>query len=175
MNYSRIYSQLIAKAQQTPPEGYSEEHHIVPHCMGGDDSPSNLVRLTPEQHLVAHLLLVKIHPGHLGTLAAAVMMSGRKRYSNKKYGWVKRQMSERAKNRRHTTESKKKMSDARKGKKKSDEHETNRQAAMHTQEYSDKMSAACKKVQKTAEWNKKNSDAIKAHWVIRKAKLNSHK
>jgi hypothetical protein len=34
-------------------------HHIVPKCLGGGDEPSNLVRLTREEHLRAHWLLSK--------------------------------------------------------------------------------------------------------------------
>ncbi len=58
--------------------------------MGGTDDSSNLVKLTPEEHYVAHQLLTKIHPGHHGLLHATMMMCvGRP--SNKLYGWLKRQ------------------------------------------------------------------------------------
>jgi len=57
--------------------------------MGGTDAPDNLADLTPEEHYVAHQLLVKIHPGRLGLLRAANMMSklygGRRRYA-----WLRR-------------------------------------------------------------------------------------
>jgi hypothetical protein len=39
--------------------GYSEEHHIIPKSMGGDDSPSNLVLLNARQHYIAHWMLFK--------------------------------------------------------------------------------------------------------------------
>lgn len=64
MNYKRIYAQFIddRKARNVP-HGYSEKHHILPKSLGGTDSPENLIRLTPEDHYFAHLLLAKIHGG----------------------------------------------------------------------------------------------------------------
>ena len=32
-------------------------HHIVPRHMGGTDNPENLVKLTVEEHAMAHLKL----------------------------------------------------------------------------------------------------------------------
>lgn len=34
-----------------------EVHHILPRCMNGDDSQSNLIRLTEREHFICHLLL----------------------------------------------------------------------------------------------------------------------
>ena len=36
-------------------------HHIIPRHMGGTDDPSNLVRLTVEEHAAAHLKLYEEH------------------------------------------------------------------------------------------------------------------
>jgi hypothetical protein len=41
-------------------KGY-HRHHIIPKHMGGDDSDSNLVYLTPEEHAQAHLELYELH------------------------------------------------------------------------------------------------------------------
>lgn len=60
--------------------------------MGGFDDPPNLVKLTPEEHYLAHLLLVKIHPGVKGLIYAVKMMSGQG--NNKSYGWIRRRISE---------------------------------------------------------------------------------
>jgi hypothetical protein len=65
--------------------------------MNGDNSKDNLVDLTPEEHHTAHLLLVKIYPGHIGLVKAAVMMSMNlhgNRPKNKLYGWLRRKHSE---------------------------------------------------------------------------------
>ncbi len=93
MNYSNIYNQLIIRAKtRTSPTTYTERHHIVPRCMGGSDDNENLVRLFPEEHYIAHLLLVKIHPTNRKLIYAANMMANRTN-NNKIYGWVKRKFS----------------------------------------------------------------------------------
>lgn len=63
MNYERIYRALILKRQlnKLSKKGsvYCEEHHIIPKCLNGDNSKSNLVNLTAKEHFVAHRLLWK--------------------------------------------------------------------------------------------------------------------
>jgi hypothetical protein len=63
MNYSRIYAAFIASRRANPPASkeYVEVHHIVPRCMGGGDEPGNLIRLRPDDHFFAHLLLAKAY------------------------------------------------------------------------------------------------------------------
>jgi hypothetical protein len=65
MNYKRIYADFIRDRweKQGKLRGYSERHHIVPRAMGGSDEVGNLVRLTPEDHFFAHLLLAKAYGG----------------------------------------------------------------------------------------------------------------
>ncbi len=93
MNYTNIYNSLINRAKTRILESYTEKHHIVPRCMGGGDYPENLVELTPEEHYLAHQLLIKIHPGHYGLVKAAAMMIP-DRPSNKLYGWLRRKLAE---------------------------------------------------------------------------------
>lgn len=94
MNYQKIYDALIERAQNRVLVGaYVERHHILPRCMGGGDESSNLVGLTPEEHFVAHQLLLKMHPGVRGIAVSAVLMSGRGAVANKAYGWLKRAWS----------------------------------------------------------------------------------
>lgn len=97
MNYQKIYDTLVRRGQNRILEGYSEKHHIVPRCLGGTDEASNLVSLTPEEHYLCHLLLVKIHPNDIRLVKAAMfMVSANKdqQRNNKVYGWLKRQYSE---------------------------------------------------------------------------------
>ncbi|RVL37999.1 HNH endonuclease signature motif containing protein [Sinorhizobium meliloti] len=63
MNYQRIYNELIADRRVNPPSNdeYAEVHHILPRCLGGGDDAGNLIRLRPEDHFFAHLLLAKIY------------------------------------------------------------------------------------------------------------------
>jgi len=65
----------------------------VPRCAGGTDEASNLVYLTPEEHYVAHQLLVKLHPKHAGLALGLFMMTmcgDRMARNNRCYGWVRR-------------------------------------------------------------------------------------
>lgn len=93
MDYTAIYQRLIEKAKTRTIDGYKETHHIIPRCLGGTDDPSNLVDLTPEEHYLAHQLLVKIHFNNGKLLYAAVMMCSN-RINNKLYGWLRRRLAE---------------------------------------------------------------------------------
>ena len=93
MNYSYIYQSLVERGQARMLDSYTESHHIVPKCLGGTDDKSNLVDLTPEEHYVAHQLLVKMYPNN-GRLAHAAHMMTVNRATNKSYGWVRRRLSE---------------------------------------------------------------------------------
>lgn len=104
MDYQKHYERLCERARNRLLEGYTERHHVIPRCMGGDDSPDNLVDLTPEEHYVAHQLLVKMYPEHQGLVWAAHMMTcGSKmhnRGANKLYGWLRRKNQKIAKQRK---------------------------------------------------------------------------
>jgi hypothetical protein len=97
MNYKLIYENLVERGQlRTSIVGYKERHHIIPRCMGGSDDTSNLVELTPEEHFLAHQLLVKIYPTSINLWRAALLMASgnpatnKGRNNNKLYGWLKR-------------------------------------------------------------------------------------
>lgn len=116
MDYKKHYDSLIRQARLKLVTGdpvYLEHHHIIPKCIGGTDDPKNLVYLLPEEHYIAHLLLVKIYPNEAGIIYAANMMANR---NNKSYGWIKRkfaiQNSIEHTGLKHTDEAKKKMKNA---------------------------------------------------------------
>lgn len=96
MNHTKIYNQLIERSKtRIPPEGYIEHHHIVPRCLGGSDDQSNIAILTPEEHFVAHVLLVKMYPNQSPLWYAIHRMAtlhrkGLKAKHNKMYGWLRR-------------------------------------------------------------------------------------
>lgn len=89
MNYQNHYNKLIERAKNRNISDYTENHHIIPSCIGGSDENVNLVRLTPEEHYVAHQLLIKIYPNNHKLICAAAMMIPN-RSSNKLYGWLRR-------------------------------------------------------------------------------------
>ena len=103
MNYKLIYNSLIARAQQRLViTGYTEKHHIIPRCMGGDNTKNNLVTLTAREHFIAHLLLIKIYPENRKLVHAAYMMtvsSKNQVRSNRLYEWVRMKHSSAAKQR----------------------------------------------------------------------------
>lgn len=148
MNYQRHYDRLIERSRDRVFLGYSERHHVVPRCLGGSNSSSNLVRLTAEEHFVAHQLLVKIYPSHYGLLwALSAMTNGTKnqeRSKNKMYGWLRRELarrvSGRAFGRRASKQTRAKMSAARLGRK-----------TPHSAETKIKISLASKGKQKSEE------------------------
>lgn len=135
MNYKLHYEKLIKKAQSRSilKNIYRESHHIIPRSIGGNDEKTNLVELFPEEHLLAHLLLVKIYPCSKSLLYAANMMAhcngndSQYRTSTKTYGWLRRKYSkmmqermEGKNNHRYgvsmSDETKKKISESNKGK-----------------------------------------------------------
>lgn len=99
MDYSRIYSCFIEdrRSREGSLIGYTERHHILPRSLGGLDDPGNLIRLKPEDHFFAHLLLAKIHGGRLWAPVAFMVKGQRKDYrpiySRKSYGWAARAMA----------------------------------------------------------------------------------
>lgn len=93
MNYKAHYDRLILKASLRDIKGYYETHHIIPKCIGGNDDVTNLVKLTPEEHYLAHQLLVKIYPDNKKLVNAAIMMIPNRK-SNKLYGWLRRKFAQ---------------------------------------------------------------------------------
>ncbi len=106
MDYKKHYQNLIEKSKNRELFSYYEKHHIVPKCLGGTDDASNIALLTPEEHFVAHLLLVKIYNTPELVYAANMMTvsshtnNARK---NKRYGWLRRKLQLAAKQRTGTS------------------------------------------------------------------------
>jgi len=62
MKYLKIYDKIIDRAKNREIDGYTEKHHIVPKCIGGNDKKDNIVSLTPKEHYICHRLLCEIYP-----------------------------------------------------------------------------------------------------------------
>jgi hypothetical protein len=92
MDYKKIYDCLITRAKSRNLVEYTEKHHILPRSLGGSDNKNNIVKLTPEEHYLAHQLLVRITNNDPRMVKAAVMMC-RNRPSNKLYGWLRRRLA----------------------------------------------------------------------------------
>jgi hypothetical protein len=150
MNYRAHYDKLMQRAKERVLGGYIERHHVIPKCLGGSNARENIAILTPEEHYVAHQLLVKLYPGNMKILwAASSMTNATKRMPrrNKLYGWIRRRLAKAPRTfseagleklrqvgrlrigekaatwgMKHSEETKRKMSVASKGKPKSAEH-----------------------------------------------------
>lgn len=75
--YRNLYIRLIKRGlSMTEKElsGYNEKHHILPRCMGGNDSKENLVLLPVRYHIMAHIILLESYPDHTGICYAAFCM-----------------------------------------------------------------------------------------------------
>lgn len=82
MNYKKTYQALINRAiKRCSIDCYTERHHIIPVALGGSDDDSNIAVLTAREHFIAHMLLAKIHGGHMW-YAVIIMKGGINRYCN---------------------------------------------------------------------------------------------
>lgn len=61
--YTVWYFKIINNRTTNTVNGYTEKHHIVPKSLGGSDDTLNLVRLTPREHYICHLLLIRMTSG----------------------------------------------------------------------------------------------------------------
>lgn len=97
MDYPKIYISLIERGKTRALKESGERHHIIPRCMGGSDKTENIVVLTPEEHFLAHQLLVRIYPKNAKLVFAARMMTfntPQHKRNNKMYGWLRRKFIE---------------------------------------------------------------------------------
>jgi hypothetical protein len=101
--YTRIYYQIVNRAQSRTLDGYKEKHHIIPKSFGGSNKKENLVELTAREHFICHWLLTRMTEGLLkGKMIYAVWMLAtnnnphqkREKISSRKYEMLKRLMSE---------------------------------------------------------------------------------
>ncbi len=98
MNYEKIYRNYVEFVRKEVSEGRRpsdrstyifqrkkgilkkdeifEFHHILPKCLGGEDSKENLIPLTPREHYLAHLTLWKIYPHENGIALALWAFNG---------------------------------------------------------------------------------------------------
>jgi len=75
MDYQKIHNQIIERAKQREIDGYKERHHIIPRCLGGDDSVDNIVLLAAREHFIVHKLLCRIYPNEDKLFFAYRMMA----------------------------------------------------------------------------------------------------
>lgn len=73
---------------------YYESHHIVPKCLGGDNSKLNLVLLTAREHYIAHLLLVRmVQDCDVYRMINAIRRFGKKVTNSKEFELIRKTIS----------------------------------------------------------------------------------
>ena len=60
MDYAGIYDRLISRARDRLLFGPIENHHIVPRSEGGSNRKDNKIELSPKEHHLCHLLLIRM-------------------------------------------------------------------------------------------------------------------
>jgi hypothetical protein len=101
VNYRKHYNELmkrgaarfdgtsLIKARRSIPF-FVERHRILPGCIGGKYVAGNVAWLTPEEHFLAHELLVKLYPTNAKMIHALFSMSnGNGKMTNKQFGWIR--------------------------------------------------------------------------------------
>ena len=186
--YTHYYFNITsaAKAREMVKDEYYEKHHIVPDCFyinrkrkgpagwleGDPDIAENKVSLTAREHLICHILLIKMTEGVAKSKMVFAAM-GMKRVSGHQHRYMNSRLYEIARKemalaasklnlgRKHTSETKAKMSLSSKGRKKTPEQVEKMKRHRHTEEAKAKMSAARKGSTATVETREKMSVASK--------------
>lgn len=102
--YTTVYYQLIHRASNRvlPKDAYRERHHIMPKSLGGNNTAENIVSLTGREHLICHLLLIRMtNSSHKASMVnAAWAMANlenkdqqRVRLSSRQYATLREQFS----------------------------------------------------------------------------------
>lgn len=160
--YKKWYDAIIIAAQtRGAVDGYNENHHIVPQCLGGTNEQCNLVTLTAKEHFICHMLLPRFTTGdakkrmwYSAHLMAQVSRDYQDRYkpSARTYEMLKIKFSEvhsdRLTGRRLTDDHRRKISEGGKGR-------------VSSPETIEKRRAACTGQQRTAEQKERMSLAQK--------------
>lgn len=190
MNYQKIYNKLIDRAQSEnrlkATGTYYEQHHIIPRCLNGDNSKSNLVLLTAREHFMAHKLLCEIYLDNDKLIYALWGMMNQKslerdyKIRGREYERLRILFAERTskdrKGKKLSEEHKRKMSEARKG-------NNNRLGKPHSEETKRKISESRKGIKlgpcsdehkrKISEANKGKSHSAEAKQKISESKKKS--
>jgi len=120
--YTRWYFKIINNAKMRTITGYVENHHIIPRSLGGLDTSNNLVKLSPREHFVCHLLLPKMTTGYEQKLMQfavdkfiQISPFQDRKFTSWEYKKIRENISSARTGRKHSEETKRKMSENMKG------------------------------------------------------------
>lgn len=185
MDYIRIYNKITDNGKNRILAGYVEIHHIIPKCMGGTNDKWNLVKLTPKEHFICHLLLCEIYPKNQKLRFALWNMCNvsrdyqeRYKVSAKSYEIIRKEYSESISGKNNprygvklTDEIKQKISDSRIGKYKGEKNPFF--GKTHSEETKEKLKITSSKHRHSEETKIKMSLSHKGKPSGRKGKVNS--
>lgn len=81
--YYNWYCSIIERALTRIPLKNYEKHHIIPKSLGGGNLNDNLVKLTPREHFICHILLTKFTFGD--SRRKMIYASNRMHYGKNRY------------------------------------------------------------------------------------------
>jgi hypothetical protein len=128
--YTRCYYNIInfAKSRASGTLSYVERHHIIPKSLGGTNESENIVTLSAREHLICHMLLIKMTSGNdkskMAFAAWRMVFGGhthkRAKVTSRTYATLKTEMADARRNSKgsytHSDESKAKIGSGNKGK-----------------------------------------------------------
>lgn len=83
--YTKIYFKLVSSIST---DTYTENHHIIPRCLGGTDEVANIASISARKHFLCHYLLIKMttpNSGNFYKMVNAFMMMRLARDHQKRY------------------------------------------------------------------------------------------
>ena len=101
--YTKWYFNIIHNAQNRilSESTYIEKHHIIPKSLGGSNLKGNIVRLLAREHLICHLLLVRMCLGshkksmiHAANMLCRAHNKNQERMPSKSYEIIRKMLSE---------------------------------------------------------------------------------
>lgn len=125
--YRNLYFKIINNAvnRRLDSNIYVERHHIIPRSLGGDNSKSNIVKLTAREHFICHLLLIKFVESNYHQIKMKYALGKfiqcnkqqKRILTARQYDIVRKAISEARTGYKHTKEAREQMSLTRKGRK----------------------------------------------------------
>ena len=99
-----------------PEKTYTENHHVLPKCYGGNESQENLIKLSAREHFIAHWMLWKACGGKMTYAFNCMLTLNKKCKSSKHYVLLRENCSLSGENnpmfgKKHSTKSREQMSE----------------------------------------------------------------
>lgn len=92
--YSKLIENIQNKDRKKADDCEYDLHHILPKSMGGTNKKTNLVLLTPREHFLAHMLLVRcVEYQHINKMLCALIWFKKEAKNSRKYAYFRATIS----------------------------------------------------------------------------------